>query len=125
MAAVTNKDVKQGWIDSYYPYGQYMVTNNKLILGGDEIKVNNEILTQQVIKESTSGYDKAPSSGQTGGSREKKYKIQADSIESAFTKLEKKVLKGGKGDILVLQLESLDDKNKNKINFYKIYKKKI
>lgn len=123
MAAVTNKDVKQGWIDSYYPYGQYMVTNNKLILGGDEIKVNNEILTQQVIKESTSGYDKAPSSGQTGGNMKKKYKIQADSIESAFTKLEKKVLKGGKGDILVLQLESLDDKNK--INFYKIYRKKM
>jgi hypothetical protein len=122
MAALTNKDVKQGWIDSYYPYGQYMVTDNKLILGGDEIKVNNEILTQQVIKESTSGYDKAPTSGQTGGGK-KKYKIKADNIEAAFSKLEKKVLKGGKGDILVLQLESLDDKNK--INFIKIYKKKI
>lgn len=122
MAAVTNKDVKQGWIDSYYPYGQYMVTDNKLILGGDEIKVNNEILTQQVIKESTSGYDKAPSSGQTGGSMKKKYRIKADNIQDAFHKLEGKV-KGGKGDILVLQLESLDDKNK--INFIKIYKKKI
>ena len=63
MAALSNKDVKQGWIDSYYPYGQYMVQDNKLILGGDEIKVNNEILTQQVIKESTSGYNNAPASG--------------------------------------------------------------
>lgn len=119
--ALTNKDVKQGWIDSYYPYGQYMVTDNKLILGGDEIKVNNEILTQQVIKESTSGYDKGPSTGQQGGGK-KKYKIKADNIELAFQKLERKV-KGGQGDILVLQIESLDDKNK--INFYKIYKKKI
>jgi hypothetical protein len=123
MAALTNKDVKQGWIDSYYPYGQYMVTDNKLILGGDEIKVNNEILTQQVIKESTSGYDKAPSTVQTGGGKKKKYKIKADNIDEAFRKLEKKVLKGGKGDILVLKMESLDDKNK--INFFKIYKKKI
>jgi len=123
MAALTNKDVKQSWIDSYYPYGQYMITDNKLILGGDEIKVNNEILTQQVIKESTSGYDKAPSNVQTGGGKKKKYKIKADDIEAAFRKLENKVLKGGKGDILVLQMESLDDKNK--INFFKIYKKKI
>lgn len=123
MAALTNKDVKQGWIDSYYPYGQYIVQDNKLILGGDEIKVNNEILTQQVIKESTSGYDNAPSTGQTGGGKKKKYKIRADNIDEAFRKLEKKVLKGGRGDILVLQMESLDDKNK--INFFKIYKKKI
>jgi len=123
MAALTNKDVKQGWIDSYYPYGQYMVTDNKLILGGDEIKVNNEILTQQVIKESTSGYDKAPSNVQTGGGKKKKYKIKADNIDEAFRKLENKVLKGGKGDIMVLQMESLDDKNK--IIFFKIYKKKI
>ena len=126
MAALSNKDVKQGWIDSYYPYGQYMVQDNKLILGGDEIKVNNEILTQQVIKESTSGYDNAPASGQTGGGGgKKKYKIKAGNIQDAFHKLEKKVKggKGGKGDILVLQLESLDDKNK--INFYKIYRKKM
>lgn len=122
MAALTNKDVKQGWIDSYYPYGQYMVQDNKLILGGDEIKVNNEILTQQVIKESTSGYDKAPSTGQTGGGWKKKYRIKAGNIQDAFHKLEGKV-KGGNGDILVLQLESLDDKNK--INFYKIYRKKM
>ena len=125
MAALSNKDVKQGWIDSFYPYGQYMVTNNKLILGGDEIKVNNEILTQQVIKESTSGYDKAPASGQVGGGAKKKYKIKAGNIQEAFHKLERKVKggKGGKGDILVLQLESLDEKNK--INFYKIYRKKM
>ena len=60
-----------------------------------------------------------------GGGRKKKYKIQADNIQDAFHKLEKKVKggKGGKGDILVLQLESLDDKNK--INFYKIYRKKM
>jgi len=125
MAALSNKDVKQGWIDSYYPYGQYVVQDNKLILGGDEIKVNNEILTQQVIKESTSGYDNAPASGQVGGGAKKKYKIKADNIQDAFHKLEKKVKggKGGKGDILVLQLESLDEKNK--INFIKIYRKKM
>jgi hypothetical protein len=124
MAALSNKDVKQGWIDSFYPYGQYMVQDNKLILGGDEIKVNNEILTQQVIKESTSGYNNAPASGQAGGGGggKKKYKIKAGNIQEAFHKLERKV-KGGKGDILVLQLESLDEKNK--INFYKIYRKKM
>jgi hypothetical protein len=125
MAALSNKDFKQGWIDGFYPYGQYMVQDNKLILGGDEIKVNNEILTQQTIKESTSGYDKSPTTGQTGGSiksKKKKYKIQGENIEDAFRKLEGKV-KGGKGDILVLQLESLD--NKKKINFYKIYRKKM
>jgi hypothetical protein len=125
MAALSNKDVKQGWIDSYYPFGQYIVQDNRLILGGDEIKVNNEILTQQVIKESTSGYDNAPASGQVGGGAKKKYKIKADNIQDAFHKLEKKVKggKGGKGDILVLQLESLDEKNK--INFIKIYRKKM
>ena len=86
--------------------------------------MNNEILTQQVIRDSTSGYDKSPSTGQTGGgcSGKKKYKIKAESIEGAFRKLEGKV-KGGKGDILVLQLESLDDNKK--INFYKIYRKKM
>ena len=122
MAALSNKDVKQGWIDSYYPYGQYVVQENKLILGGDEIKVNNGILTQQVIKESTSGYNNAPASGQSGGSGKKKYKIKASNIGEAFHKLEGKV-KGGKADIMVLQLESLDEKNK--INFYKIYRKKM
>jgi len=124
MAALTNKDFKQGWIDSYYPYGQYMIVNNNLVLGGDEIKVNNEILTQQVITQSTSGYSQT---GQTGGkNKNNKYKIQGDSIEDAFRKLERKAIKyfkGGKGDILVLNLESLDDKNN--INFIKIYRKKI
>lgn len=124
MAALSNSDFKQGWIDSYYPYGQYMIQNNNLILGGDEIKVNNEILTQQVIKQSTSGYSQT---GQTGGRKKnKKYKIQGDNIEDAFRKLEEKArkyFKGGKGDILVLNLESLDDKNN--INFIKIYRKKI
>ena len=125
MAALSNKDVKQGWIDSYYPFGQYIVQDNRLILGGDEIKVNNEILTQQVIKESTSGYNNATASGQVGGGAKKKYKIKAGNIQEAFHKLERKVKggKGGKGDILVLQLESLDEKNK--INFIKIYRKKM
>jgi len=128
MAALNNKDFKQGWIDSYYPYGQYMVQDNNLILGGDEIKVNNEILTQQIINESTSGYDKSPTTGQTtsqtGGRKGKKnkYKIHADSIDNAFQRLEAKI-KGGQGDILVLKLESLDDNKK--INFYKIYIKKM
>lgn len=126
MAALSNKDFKEGWIDGYYPYGQYMIDDSKLILGGDEIKVNNEILTQQVIKESTSGYDKAPKQ-QTGGKKlqkkyKKKYKINADCIDSAFKKLEQKI-KHVKGDILILKLESLDN-NKNK-NFIKIYIKKI
>ena len=121
MAALSNKDFKQGWIDSYYPYGQYIVQDNQVILGGDEIKVNREILTEQVIKESTSGYDKNTNIQQTGGSKVKKYKIKADNIEGAFKKLEGK-LKKGKGDILILKLESLDDKNK--LNFFKIYKKK-
>jgi hypothetical protein len=122
--ATTNKDFKQGWIDSYYPYGQYMVQENRLILGGDEIKVNNEILTQQVIEDSTSGFDNSSSIGQTGGgsSVKRKYKIHSETIDGAFRKLEGKV-KGGKGDILVLKLESLDDNKK--INFYKIYRKKI
>ena len=121
MAALNNKDFKQGWIDSYYPYGQYIVQDNKLILGGDEIKVDNDILTQQIITESTIGYN---NSGQTGGGGniKNRYKIQGKNIEDAFSKLEGKV-KGGRGDILVLRLESLDDKNK--INFYKIYRKKI
>ena len=122
MAALSNKDFKQGWIDSYYPYGEYIVQNNQLILGGDEIKVNREILTEKVIQESTSGYDKNTTIQQTGGSKVKKYKIKADNIKGAFKKLEGKI-KEGNGDILILKLESLDDKNK--LNFYKIYRKKI
>lgn len=122
MAALSNKDFKQGWIDSYYPYGEYTVQNNQLILGGDEIKVNREILTEKVIQESTSGYDKNSNIQQTGGSKVKKYKIKADNIEGAFKKLEGKI-KERNGDILILKLESLDDKNK--LNFYKIYRKKM
>jgi hypothetical protein len=122
MTALSNKDFKEGWIDGYYPYGQYMIEDNKLILGGDEIKVNNEILTQQIIKESTSGYDKAPKQQGGGKKLQKKYKINADCIDSAFEKLEQKV-KQVKGDILILKLDSLDN-NKNK-NFIKIYIKKI
>jgi hypothetical protein len=123
MTALSNKDFKEGWIDGYYPYGQYMIDDSKLILGGDEVKVNNEILTQQVIKDSTSGYDKAPSKQQSGGKKlQKKYKITSDNIDSAFKKLEQKI-KYTKSDILILKLESLDN-NKN-INFYKIYIKKI
>jgi hypothetical protein len=126
MTALSNKDFKQGWIDSYYPYGQYMIQDNKMILSGDEIKVNNEILTQQIIKDSASGYEKSPALDQIGGAGSrnvrKKYKIKADSIKMAFQKLAGKV-KGGRGDILILQLESLD--KKNKIIFYKIYRKKI
>jgi hypothetical protein len=123
MTAISNKDFKEGWIDGYYPYGQYMIEDNKLILGGNEIKVNNEILTQQVIKESSSGYNNPGNNIQTGGKKlDKKYKINADSVEGAFKKLEGKI-KGGKADILILKLESLD--NKKKINFYKIYRKKI
>ena len=53
MAALSNKDFMQGWIDGYYPYGQYMVQDNNLILGGDEVKVDNDILTQQTIKDSS------------------------------------------------------------------------
>ena len=121
MVALSNKDIKQGWIDSYYPYGEYMVQNNKMILSGDELKVNNEILTQQIIQDSTIGYEKSSELGQIGGGK-KKHKIRANSIQEAFKKLEGKIRKI-QGDILVLQLESLDDKNK--INFYKIYRKKM
>jgi hypothetical protein len=118
MAALSNADFKQGWISSYYPYSDYIIVDNNLVLGGDIIKVNNEILTKDIIKESNSGF-----SEQTGGrSKVKKYKIKSESVEGAFRKLEEKV-KGREGDILVLQLKSLDDKNK--INFYKIYRKKM
>jgi hypothetical protein len=122
MAALSNKDYKQGWIDNYYPYGEYTVQNNQVILGGEEIKVNREILTEQLIKESTSGYDKNSNIQQSGGGKVKKYKISADNIEGAFEKLQDKI-KNKKGDFLILKLESLD--NKKKINYYKIFRKKI
>ena len=50
------------------------------------------------------------------------YEIQGKNIDDAFKKLESKI-RGGNGDILVLQLESLDDKNK--INFYKINRSQV
>jgi hypothetical protein len=122
MAALSNKDYKQGWISGYYPYSEYMIVDNNLVLGGDVIKVNNDILTKDIIQESNSGFNSSSTNIQTGGrDKVKKYKINSDSVEGAFKKLEGKVR--GKGDILVLQLKSLDDKNK--INFYKIYRKKI
>ena len=48
------------------------------------------------------------------GEFDEKYKVSKEELE--------RNIKGGKGDILVLQLESLDGKNKK--NFYKIYRKK-
>jgi hypothetical protein len=122
MAALSNKDYKQGWLSGYYPYNYYTIVDNNLVLGGDVIKVNNEILTKDIIKESNSGFDSKSTPEQTGGrGKVKKYKIKSDSVEGAFKKLEGKVR--GEGDILVLQLKSLDDKNK--VNFYKIYRKKM
>ena len=122
MTATSNKDFKMGWMDQYYPYNQYTVIDGNINLGGEDIKVDNEILTRQVIKESTSGFDSPSSINQTGGGRKKKYKIKANNIDDAFHKLEAKV-NGGKGNIVVLQIESLD--NKNNLNFIKIYRKKI
>jgi hypothetical protein len=122
MAALSNKDYKQGWLSGYYPYSEYTIVDNNLVLGGDIIKVNNEILTKDIIKESNSGFDNSSITEQTGGrDKVKKYKIKSDSVENAFRKLEGKVR--GEGDILILHLKSLDDKKK--INFYKIYRKKI
>ena len=121
MAALSNKDFKQGWIDNYFPYTEYTIQDNNLVLGGNVIKVDNKILTEQVIRESTSGFNTPSTIQQTGGNRKKEYKIRANNIKEAFQKLESKV--NGKGDILILKLESLDDKNKK--NFYKIYRKKI
>lgn len=122
MAALSNKDFKEGWIDGYYPYTQYSVIDNKVILSGNERYINKETLTQEIIKDSQSGYNNNSKVEQTGGNIKKKYKIKADNYESAFKKLEGKI-KGGNGDFIILKLESLD--NKNKINFYKIYRKKI
>ena len=123
MAALSNKDFMRGWIDGYYPYSEYMIEGNNLILSGDKIKVNNDILTKDIIKQSTSGYNNSSTTSQSGGNNKvKKYKIKADDVDVAFEKLERKI-KGGKGDILVLNLQSLDDKRK--INFYKIYRKKM
>lgn len=123
MAALSNKDFMKGWIDGYYPYSEYKIVSNDLILSGDKIKVNNDILTKDVIKQSTSGYTNSSTTSQSGGNNKvKKYKIKADSVDKAFEKLEGKIKSGG-GDILVLQLQSLDDKRK--INFYKIYRKKM
>lgn len=123
MAALSNKDFKQGWIDNYFPYTEYTIQDNNLVLGGNVIKVDNKILTEQVIRESNSGFDTPSTIQQIGGNRNRKkeYKFRANNIKEAFQKLESKVK--GKGDILVLKLESLDDKNKK--NFYKIYRKKI
>ena len=123
MAALSNKDYKQGWMSNYYPFSNYQIINNELVLGGNIIKINNEILTKDFIQKSNSGFSSSATTNQTGGqNKEKKYKIKADGINEAFEKLERNI-KGGKGDILVLKLESLDSKNKK--NFYKIYRKKI
>ena len=122
MAALSNSGYSQGWMSGYYPYSNYMIVNNELVLGGNIIKINNEILTKDIIQKSNSGFSSSATTNQTGGqSKVKKYKIKADGIDEAFEKLERNI-KGGKGDILVLQLESLDGKNKK--NFYKIYRKK-
>jgi len=123
MAALSNKDYKQGWMSGYYPYSEYTIVDNNIELGGDIIKVNNEILTKDIIIESNSGFNNSSTTEQTGGrGKVKKYKIKSDSVEDAFRKLEEKVKVNG-GNILILQLKSLDDKNK--INFYKIYRKKM
>ena len=131
MAATNNKEFKRGWIDSYYPYGQYIISGDKIVLGGDEMKVNNTILTQQVINDSTSGYSQ--SSQQAGGGGRVaptlQFRIKSNSIQNALKQFENKVKKYfkennfKKSELLVLDLESLDPKNKLIIT--KIYRKKI
>ena len=80
------------------------------------------MIVKDIIQKSNSGFSSSAPTNQTGGQNKvKKYKIKADGIDEAFEKLERNI-KGGKGDILVLQLESLDSKDKK--NFYKIYRKK-
>ena len=100
MAALSNKDFKQGWIDNYFPYTEYTIQDNNLVLGGNVIKVNNEILTEQIIKESISGYNNPTNNIQNGGKFDKKYKINADNINCAFKKLEGKI-KDRRADILL------------------------
>ena len=96
MAALSNSGYSQGWMSSYYPYSNYMIVNNELVLGGNIIKINNEILTKDIIQKSNSGFSSSATTNQTGGqSKVKKYKIKADGIDEAFEKLERNI-KGGK-----------------------------
>lgn len=125
--AKNNTEFKISWLDAFYPYSEYEITGNQLVMAGDDNKVNASILTQTVVAESNSGYDKK----QEGGSK-KNFRISSKNKKEGFRELEKKVdeyfrnggklgkKKNGKDEILVLSLEGLEKGKK----FIKIYRKK-
>lgn len=139
MVVIDNTSYKMGWINSYYPYTNYRNDiNNNIILGGNDTKINNNILTKQIILNSKSGFSNA---SLFGGNRKShsslkpkltptiQFIIKSNSVENALEQFEDKVRKSfkknnfGKSELLVLDLESLDPKNKLVIT--KIYRKKI
>lgn len=125
--AVNNSEYKLSWLDSYYPYSEYEIKGNQLVMAGDNNKVNDLILTRELIGQSNSGYDKK----QSGGSF-KNFNLKTQNKKKGFRELEEKVdlffKKGGKlgkkkkgmEEILVLSLEGLEEGKK----YIKIYKKK-
>ena len=123
MTAVNNGQYKQGWITGYYPYGQYAIVGDRMVFSGDEIEVENSILTRKVVENSNSGFD---NKGQIGGRRIKQFRLKSKSISGALRELEGKVdewVRGGGsfgGGLLMLSVDSLGDKK----SFVKIYGKK-
>ena len=124
--AQNNLEYKVGWLSGYYPYAQYSVNGNNLVLGGDDNTVEQSILIRDVVKNSNSGYS------QGGGGNLQTFRIREENVNRAFRDLEKKVddyfkngnalekKKNGKEKMLMLSLRSLDG-NKQ---FIKIYRKK-
>lgn len=134
--ALTNKDFKQTWLKNYYPYSSYAIQNNNLVLGGNEIRVDQVVLTQEVMRKSNEGYNANQGPSQAGGNnmRElKNFRVSGDTVNEAFKKLEKKANKyfrknnleggnspNGKEKMYALTLKSLDGEKL----FIKIYRKK-
>jgi len=120
-----------------------------IVLKGNETKVDNNILTKKIILDSKSGFSRSSlfggncknhlsqESSRSPTTLQKKkdlsptiqFIIKSNSVENALKQFEDKVRKSfkknnlGKSELLVLDLESLDPKNKLVIT--KIYRKKI
>jgi len=121
--ATSNKDVKFGWTSKYWPYSMYKISEDKVVLGGDNRDMDPTLLLRAIIK------DKIAGQPQMGGSKELlKFSLKSKDIKGGFKKIESKLNQYLKKNNLddrsrsfILTIEDLDDKK----TFMKIYKNKI
>lgn len=100
--ATRNDEAKINWVKTFYPYSQYKISSDKLILAGANTDVDPTLLMRKVVNETIQP------TGQVGGSTKeiKKFRINANSVKLGFEKLEKKVDE-------YFRKNNLDNNNKN------------